>query len=130
MRPLLSGSSPEMRGGPAEHVIRSDADWASWLESMHARRDQASGVDFSRELVVAVDGEDGANGCHAVRIDGVTREAGGSRVRVTRWQPSPERACTMMMVRPFHAVAIPLPPGGEPETFTFTWRTATGEPKP
>lgn len=129
---LHAGGSGAMRGARAEAVIRSPEEWRAWRASLRLPQDALPSVDFERQVVLAVDGEDGTNGCHAVRITAVVPAPDGLRADVTRFVPGPEQRCAMVMTRPFHAVAVTLPAGARSGSLSvsFRWSTATGNPKP
>jgi hypothetical protein len=129
LRTVALASAACVRRGRTDAVLRDVAAWDAWQRSMSCDgtpRGQA--VDFGREAVLAADGEDGPNGCHALRIVSVRRDGARAVVRVERYVPPPDAVCTSMLVHPYHAVAVPQDVvAGE---VAFEWVTVTGRPAP
>lgn len=110
-------------------VIADQPALEDWLARVACRGgDALPPVDFAREVVLAVDGPDGTNACHAVRITDVTAGPNGLVAAVTRFTPPPAKVCAQVMVRPVHAVVVARPAEGV--AVTFEWRDAVGSPAP
>jgi hypothetical protein len=132
---VATGTTPTLAGARAEHLFTDEAAFDAWLGALGATK-PATPIDFSKRVVLAVDGEDGSNGCHAVRILHVERSGGALKVDVARYEPAPAQArammpaqaCAMMMVRPYDAVAVERTP--QVPKATFAWARVTGSPAP
>lgn len=110
-----------------ERVMRDAAAWQAWWAEATCGDGHPPDVDFSRQAVLAVRDVPRPNGCHGLRIASVVREGdGGLRVEVIRHVPVRGQVCTMQVVRPAHAVAIPRERG----PVRFAWRTVQGAPPP
>ncbi len=124
---LLASSTSRLAEGRREHLLRDAGAWRSFHQDVLGREGEPPAVDFAVSQVLAVDGEDGSNACHAVRIRSVRRAAtGGLVVDVVRHLPPPDMACAMVVLRPACAVSVPRTEG----PVTFTWRFETSVPDP
>lgn len=124
---LLEGRSGCLADGRAASVLADPPALAAWSARVTCRDEPPPQVDFARSLVIAVDGEDGANACHAVRIERIRRADSGLVVEVARHLPGAEQRCAMMVVRPYHAVVVEWP-AGSPPAVEFSWRVVVGPP--
>ena len=128
-RTVALGSASCFHGARRSQVLADEAAWRAWVGEFSCGGDiRAGSADFTREAVVAVDGEDATNGCHALRITGIERTPSGAVVHVERYVPAPDAVCAAVMGHPFHAVAVDR--GVATGPLTFDWKTVTGRPAP
>lgn len=125
--PVATGASSRLLGDRRATLIRDAEAWRAWLQGLGLPPPQSE-PDFSRDVVLAVDGEDGSNGCHAVRIVRVLAMGAELRAEVVRLRPRPEQACTLAMIRPVHAVVVRPP--SPVASAAFSWTESVGEPAP
>ena len=124
---LFAASTSRLQGERRERVIRDEAAWRAFHADVLGRPGEPVAVNFDAFQVLAVDGEDGSNTCHAIRIEAVRRMADGNLlVHVVRHVPPPGAVCGMAMMRPACAVGVPRTPG----PVTFAWRVEASVPAP
>lgn len=122
---LAEGATSQLRGERSEIFLRDEASLAAWLVGNH-HPEPARYPDLEREIVLAVEGADAPNGCHAVRVSAMALDRGVLQVAVTAHGPGPGAICSQAMNRPYHAVVLP-----RETAFTdaeFSWSAVAGEP--
>lgn len=94
---------------PAELVLRDDAALAAAWKTANAGTvgSPAPSIDFASQMVVLVALGERRTGGYTVRIDSVSRDAGGALVRYTATSPGPSCMTAQMITAPVIAVAVP-----------------------
>jgi len=88
-------------------AVTNASDWAT-LWAAHAANTGAAMpvVDFGRSMVVGVFAGMRADGCHHIRITGVSRAADHRLVRYHHVVPGAGVVCTQALVQPVHLVTV------------------------
>lgn len=96
---------------PHLSVIRTEADWASFWDQLHASQSPKPAlppVNFAENVIVALVDEVRATGGYTVTITDIQRSPSGIVVVASHLSPGPACAVTAAFTQPFHLVMTPV----------------------
>ncbi|RSZ57197.1 hypothetical protein EJB06_21000 [Massilia atriviolacea] len=105
---------------PRNVVIKDAATFATiWRDTGTSQI--APAVDFNKEMLVAVFGPHGANGCENTKIESIYRDGGKLQVSSVNWRqgPSSTEICPASLSKPVHLVKL----ARSDETVAFSTQT-------